>query len=55
MARIGPAAGFGFFFVCMVGLLFWVILVMPETKGVALEDMDEYLGLEEPKTAGASR
>lgn len=55
VARIGPAAGFGFFFVCMVGLLFWVILVMPETKGVALEDMDEYLGLEEPKTAGASR
>ena len=43
---IGPAAGFGFFFVCMVGLLLWVLFVMPETKGIALEDMDKHLGLE---------
>ena len=53
VARIGPAAGFGFFFVCMVGLLLWVIFVMPETKGIALEDMDEHLGLTEPAAAGA--
>ena len=53
VAATGPAVGFGFFFVCMVGLLLWVIFVMPETKGIALEDMDEHLGLTEPAAAGA--
>ena len=29
----------------MVGQLFWVLKVMPETKGIPLEEMEEKLGL----------
>jgi sugar porter (SP) family MFS transporter len=37
---------FTFFAVCMVGQLLWVLLVMPETKGVSLEKIQELLGIE---------
>ncbi len=39
--------GFAFliFFVCMCGQLFWVLKMMPETKGVPLEEMESKLGL----------
>jgi sugar porter (SP) family MFS transporter len=40
------AAAFAFFATCMVGQLFWVILVMPETKGVPLEQIQTKLGFE---------
>jgi hypothetical protein len=30
----------------MVGQLLWVILVMPETKGVSLEQIQKRLGIE---------
>jgi hypothetical protein len=30
----------------MVGQLAWVLLVMPETKGVSLEKIQEKLGIE---------
>ncbi len=45
-ANLGGAAAFGFF--CFFGILmtFWVIKVMPETKGVPLEEMEATLGLE---------
>ena len=36
---------FGIFFLAMVGQLFWVLKVMPETKGIPLEEMEEKLGL----------
>jgi SP family xylose:H+ symportor-like MFS transporter len=36
---------FTFYTVCMVGQLIWVLLVMPETKGISLEKMQEKLGI----------
>ncbi|NYH80652.1 sugar porter (SP) family MFS transporter [Actinopolyspora biskrensis] len=42
---IGGGTAFTFFFVCMVGQLVWVLLLMPETKGVPLEEMKGVLGL----------
>lgn len=38
---IGPVKIFGFFAACMVLQLLFVWRMMPETKGVALEDMDK--------------
>jgi MFS transporter, SP family, xylose:H+ symportor len=37
---------FSLFFLCMVGQLVWVLRVMPETKGVPLEEMERSLGIE---------
>jgi sugar porter (SP) family MFS transporter len=37
---------FSFFAVCMVGQLLWVLLVMPETKGVSLEQIQKRLGID---------
>lgn len=37
---------FAFYAICMVGQLFWVWLVMPETKGVSLEQIQKRLGIE---------
>ncbi len=37
---------FAIYGVCMVGQLIWVLLVMPETKGVPLEEMQAKLGIE---------
>jgi SP family xylose:H+ symportor-like MFS transporter len=36
---------FTFYALCMVGQLIWVLLVMPETKGITLERMQEKLGI----------
>jgi len=46
---IAAAAGwmaFGFYALCMVGQLLWVVTLMPETKGVSLEKIQEELGIE---------
>jgi MFS family permease len=46
---IAAAAGwmaFAFYALCMVGQLVWVLTVMPETKGVSLEKIQEELGIE---------
>ena len=46
---IAAAAGwiaFAFYAFCMVGQLAWVLLVMPETKSVSLEKIQEKLGIE---------
>lgn len=46
---IAAAAGwmaFGFYALCMVGQLVWVLMVMPETKGVSLEKIQEKLGID---------
>jgi MFS family permease len=36
---------FAFFAVMMVGQLIWVLLVMPETKGIPLEQIQKRLGI----------
>jgi sugar porter (SP) family MFS transporter len=46
---IAASAGwmtFSFYALCMVGQLLWVLLVMPETKGVSLEKIQEKFGIE---------
>ena len=45
-AALGGGAAFGLFFVCMIGQLVWVLKVMPETKDVPLEEMEENLGIQ---------
>ena len=38
---------FTFFAVCMIGQLIWVMLKMPETKNISLEDMEKKLGIKD--------
>lgn len=45
IALLGGGVAFGIFAVCMVAQLIWVLKVMPETKGVPLEEMEHRLGL----------
>ena len=42
-ASFGPGPIFAFFAVCMVAQLLWVHFVMPETKGVELEELQRQL------------
>jgi SP family xylose:H+ symportor-like MFS transporter len=37
---------FAFYALCMVGQLIWVLLVMPETKGISLERIQKRFGIE---------
>ena len=46
---IAAASGwmtFAFYALCMVGQLIWVLTVMPETKGISLEKIQQKLGIE---------
>jgi MFS family permease len=45
IAEISGGYTFAFYAVCMVAQLFWVIYVMPETKGVSLEQIQKKLGI----------
>jgi hypothetical protein len=45
-AALGGGAAFAVFFLCMVGQLVWVLKVMPETKNVPLEEMEQNLGIQ---------
>ena len=45
VASLGGGIAFTIFFVFMCGQLLWVLKVMPETKGVPLEEMEARLGL----------
>ncbi len=45
IAEVSGAHIFAFYAVCMVGQLLWVIFVMPETKGIPLEQMNKKLGI----------
>jgi sugar porter (SP) family MFS transporter len=45
IAALGGGVAFAIFAVAMVVQLFWVLKVMPETKGVPLEEMEQRLGL----------
>lgn len=47
LSMFGGGVSFLFFFLCMCGQLFWVLKIMPETKGIPLEEMASTLGLEE--------
>ena len=38
---------FTFFAVCMIGQLIWVMMKMPETKNISLEDMEKKLGIKD--------
>jgi hypothetical protein len=42
---LGGGTAFLLFGICMIGQLIWVIKVMPETKGVPLEEMEKQLGV----------
>lgn len=44
IAEISGAHIFAFYALCMVGQLIWVLTVMPETKGVPLEELQKKLG-----------
>jgi len=44
-ARSGGHA-FAFYALCCVGQLLWVIFIMPETKGISLEKIQQKLGIE---------
>ena len=45
VGALGGGVGFSIFAIFMVGQLIWVLKVMPETKGVPLEEMEYRLGL----------
>jgi len=45
IAEISGGHTFAFYAVCMVGQLLWVIYIMPETKGVSLEQIQKKLGI----------
>jgi sugar porter (SP) family MFS transporter len=46
IAEISGGHVFAFYALAMVGQLVWVLLVMPETKGVPLEEIQKKLGIE---------
>ena len=55
IAALGGGVAFGIFALCMVAQLIWVIKVMPETKGVPLEEMEHRLGLvHDPNDVGGA-
>jgi hypothetical protein len=45
IAEISGGHIFAFYGLCMVGQLLWVIFIMPETKGVPLEEIQKKLGI----------
>jgi SP family xylose:H+ symportor-like MFS transporter len=45
-AEVSGGHTFAFYALCMVGQLLWVIYVMPETKGISLEQIQKKLGIE---------
>lgn len=46
IAEISGGHTFLFYALCMVGQLLWVLFIMPETKGISLEDIQKKLGIE---------
>ena len=45
IADISGGHAFAFYAACMVGQLIWVIFVMPETKGLSLEEIQKQMGI----------
>ena len=46
IASVSGGHTFAFYATCMIGQLIWVLLLMPETKGVTLEQIQKKLGIE---------
>ena len=46
IAAVSGWMTFAFYALCCVGQLIWVITVMPETKGISLEQIQHQLGIE---------
>ncbi len=46
IAEVSGGHTFAFYAMCMIGQLLWVLFVMPETKGVSLEDIQKQMGIE---------
>ena len=46
IAEVSGAHVFAFYCICMVGQLIWVVLIMPETKGTPLEEIQKKMGIE---------
>ena len=46
IAEISGGHTFAFYALCMVGQLLWVLFIMPETKGVSLEQIQKRMGIE---------
>ena len=46
IANISGGYTFAFFSLCMVVQLLWVLFIMPETKGISLEEMQKKLGID---------
>jgi hypothetical protein len=46
IAASSASLAFAFYALCMVAQLLWVLLVMPETKGVPLEAIQKQLAIE---------
>ena len=46
IAEVSGGHIFAFYMACMVGQLIWVLMVMPETKGISLEKIQQELGIE---------
>ena len=45
-AEVSGGHTFAFYTVCMIGQLFWVLFLMPEPKGISLEQLQKELGIE---------
>ncbi len=45
IAEISGGYTFAFYALCMIGQLAWVLIVMPETKGLSLENIQKKLGI----------
>ena len=46
IAELSGGYTFAFYALCMIGQLIWVIYIMPETKGISLEQIQKKLGIE---------
>jgi MFS family permease len=46
IAEISGGHTFAFYALCMVGQLLWVLFIMPETKGISLEQIQKRMGIE---------
>jgi MFS transporter, SP family, xylose:H+ symportor len=46
IAAHSGGSAFAFYALCMVGQLLWVLFLMPETRGVPLEDIQKRLGID---------
>jgi MFS transporter, SP family, xylose:H+ symportor len=46
IAAVSGWMTFAFYALCMIGQLLWVLFIMPETKGISLEKIQQKLGIE---------